>query len=71
MQAVRSMCSASGSIAEINECLGWICEEFYEQIINVSSTVAAQGKAWIVVARSNAGIVGSNPTQGMDASVCI
>jgi hypothetical protein len=28
--------------------------------------VAARSKVWTVVARSNAGIVGSNPTQGMD-----
>jgi hypothetical protein len=33
--------------------------------------VAAQSKAWIVFARSNAGIMGSNPTQGMDVCVCI
>jgi hypothetical protein len=32
-------------------------------------TVAARSKAWTVFARSNAGIVGSYPTQGMD--VCI
>jgi hypothetical protein len=32
-------------------------------------TVAAQSKAWTVFARSNTGIVGSNPTQGMD--VCM
>jgi hypothetical protein len=32
-------------------------------------TAAAQSKAWTVYARSNTGIVGSNPTQGMD--VCI
>jgi hypothetical protein len=32
-------------------------------------TVAARSKALNVFARSNAGIVGSNPTQGMD--VCI
>jgi hypothetical protein len=31
--------------------------------------VAARSKAWTVFARSDAGIVGSNPTQGMD--VCI
>jgi hypothetical protein len=30
------------------------------------STVAAQSKAWTVFARSDAGIVGSNSTQGMD-----
>jgi hypothetical protein len=32
-------------------------------------TVAARSKAWTVFARSNAGNVGSNPTQGMD--VCV
>jgi hypothetical protein len=32
-------------------------------------TVAAQSKAWTVFARWNAGIVGSNPTRGMD--VCV
>jgi hypothetical protein len=34
--------------------------------------VAPQSKVWIVFARSNAGIVGSNPIQGMDVRiVCI
>jgi hypothetical protein len=33
------------------------------------NTNAARSKAWTVFARSNAGIVGSNPTQGMD--VCV
>jgi hypothetical protein len=33
------------------------------------STVATRSKAWNAIARSNAGIVGSNPTQGMD--VCL
>jgi hypothetical protein len=32
-------------------------------------TVAARSKAWYVIARSNTGIVISNPTQGMDVSV--
>jgi hypothetical protein len=32
-------------------------------------TAAAQSKAWTVFARSNTGIVGSNPTWGMD--VCV
>jgi hypothetical protein len=32
-------------------------------------TVAAPSKAWIFLARSNAVIVGSKPTQGMD--VCV
>jgi hypothetical protein len=46
-------------------------------IFNVSKlcsaiTVAAQSKAWTVFARSNAGIVGSNPTLGIDdCIVCI
>jgi hypothetical protein len=32
-------------------------------------TVVARSKASTLFARSNAGIVGSNPTQGMDISV--
>jgi hypothetical protein len=32
-------------------------------------TVAAWSEAWTVFTRSNAGIVGSNPTRGMD--VCV
>jgi hypothetical protein len=34
-------------------------------------TVAARSKAWIVFARSNSGIMGSNPTQDMDVCECI
>jgi hypothetical protein len=34
-------------------------------------TVAARSKAWTVFARSNTGIVGSNPTRGMDVCVCL
>jgi hypothetical protein len=34
-------------------------------------TVAAQSEAWNVFVRSNAGIVVSNPTQGMDVCVCL
>jgi hypothetical protein len=34
-----------------------------------SVTVAARSKAWTVFDRSNTGILGSNPTQGMD--VCV
>jgi hypothetical protein len=37
----------------------------------VPITVAARFKTWTVFARSKAGIVGSNPTQGMDVCVCI
>jgi hypothetical protein len=32
-------------------------------------TVAARSKPWTFFSRSNTGIVGSNPTQGMD--VCL
>jgi hypothetical protein len=34
-------------------------------------TAAARSKAWTVYAHSNAGIVGSYPTQGMDVCVCV
>jgi hypothetical protein len=34
-------------------------------------TVAARSKACTVFARLNAGIVDSNPTQGMDVCVCV
>jgi hypothetical protein len=34
-------------------------------------TVAARSKIWTVFARSNAGIVGSNPTQAMDVCVVL
>jgi hypothetical protein len=34
-------------------------------------TVASRSEAWNVFARSNAGIVGSNPTQGMDVCVWV
>jgi hypothetical protein len=39
-------------------------------IFCVPITVAGRSKAWTVVVRSKAGIVGLNPTQGMDACVC-
>jgi hypothetical protein len=43
---------------------------FLTVYINVEPiTVAARSKAWIVFARSNAGIMGSNPIQDMD--VCV
>jgi hypothetical protein len=37
----------------------------------VPITVAARSKAWAVFASSNSGIVGSNPTRGMDVCVCV
>jgi hypothetical protein len=33
-------------------------------------TVAARPKAWTVFAHSNAGNLGSSPTQGMDVCLC-
>jgi hypothetical protein len=39
---------------------------FHPRILNVSVTVAERSEACTVFARSKAGIVGSNPTQGMD-----
>jgi hypothetical protein len=41
------------------------------QLNPVPITVAARSKAWNLFARSNAGIVGSNPTQGMDVCLCL
>jgi hypothetical protein len=35
------------------------------------TTVAARSKAWTVFAPSNAGIMGSNPNQGIDVCVCV
>jgi hypothetical protein len=43
---------------------------FITVIISWLITVAARSKAWTVFARSEAGIVGSNPTQGMDV-LCV
>jgi hypothetical protein len=41
-------------------------------VVVMSVTVSAWSKAWTVFARSDAGIVGSNPTQGMDVwYVCV
>jgi hypothetical protein len=37
----------------------------------VPITVATRTKAWTGFARSNTGIVGSNPTWGMDVCVCV
>jgi hypothetical protein len=42
---------------------------FKEAVSTAPITVAARSKAWTVVVRPNAGIVGSNLIQGMD--VCI
>jgi hypothetical protein len=53
--------------------------KFYVYIVTILSdcvrglpiTVAARFKAWTVFAHSDAGIVGSNPIQGMDVCVCV
>jgi hypothetical protein len=39
--------------------------------VRLPITVAALFKAWTVFTRSNAGIVGLNPTQSMDVCVCL
>jgi hypothetical protein len=41
------------------------------EFIGEPITVAVRSKAWTVFARSNTGIVGSNPTQGMDVCVLL
>jgi hypothetical protein len=38
-------------------------------MLGLAIPVAAPSKAWTVFARSNAEIVGSNPTQGIDVFV--
>jgi hypothetical protein len=44
-----------------------IAEQFYKiQIRLLSITMAAWSKVWTVFARSNTGIVDSNPTRGMN-----
>jgi hypothetical protein len=40
-------------------------------IINEPITMAARSKAWTVFTLSNAGIVGSNLTQGIDVCICV
>jgi hypothetical protein len=45
--------------------------EFYVVRQYPSITVAVRSKECTVFARSETGIVGSNPNQGMDASMCV
>jgi hypothetical protein len=42
----------------------------YTKINGIPITVAARSKAWTAFARSNAGIVVSNPIWGMDVCLC-
>jgi hypothetical protein len=50
-------------------CPGVKSSDLYTELAPI--TVAARCTAWTVSARSNAGIVGSNPTEGMDVWVCV
>jgi hypothetical protein len=50
----------------LQNSISWV---FYLYAEALPITVTAQSRAWTLFARSNAGIVGSNPTQGMD--VCL
>jgi hypothetical protein len=53
----------------------WLLSQFCKSIFHVPRynnspiTVAAQSKVWTVFARSNTGVVGLNPTRGMD--ICV
>jgi hypothetical protein len=54
--------------------LPWLLRDWYIPFLCdaenwLSTTVTARSKAWTVLSRSNAGIVGSNPTESMDVSV--
>jgi hypothetical protein len=48
-------------------CKPELCRLYYNN--NKPITVTARSKAWTVIARSNAGIMDSNPIRGMD--VCV
>jgi hypothetical protein len=56
---------------------GFLCENFnctvhmFLHLYDMPITVAMRSKAWTVFARSNAGIMGSNPIQGMDVCLCV
>jgi hypothetical protein len=47
------------------------CSYITAEHVQAPITVAGRAKAWTVFARSNTGIVGSNPTQGMDVCLCL
>jgi hypothetical protein len=47
------------------------CSNYTWCRVQVPITVAARCKAWTVFARPSTGIVGSNPTQGMDVCICV
>jgi hypothetical protein len=49
----------------------WLVNYLVAILLILPITVAARSKASTVFARSNAGIVGSNPTWGMDVRLCL
>jgi hypothetical protein len=80
---IRLLCNATNPLkwgySEVLKCR--VCKIYFKQlpmssvtiVLLVTSwpiTVAARYKAWTVFARSNAGIVNANPTQGMEV-VCV
>jgi hypothetical protein len=58
----------SGKLSHLRKCTDGK-EIFFSCPVWLPIIAAARSKAWTVFARSNAGIVGSNPTEGMD--VCV
>jgi hypothetical protein len=46
-------------------------KKFWSCWAHLPITVAARSKAWTVFSRSNTGIMGSNPTRGMDVCVLL
>jgi hypothetical protein len=71
--AVHCLQNSRGRINNVNQIAeGRSASRNYAYLITgLPITVAARFKAWTVFARSNAGILGSNPTQGMDVCVCV
>jgi hypothetical protein len=79
------ICIKTGSVTELSQCLslyqiqeaGLILSEDRKMENNGQCriiwpiTVVTWSKAWTVSVRSNTGVVGSNPTQGMDVCVCL
>jgi hypothetical protein len=65
MRSPCCLCIPPSTFEWLNQSLlNLVCISWHRPI-----TVAPRSKAWTVFARSNAGIVVSNPTQGMD--VCV
>jgi hypothetical protein len=47
----------------------YAARRFMRVVCRLAITVAARSKAWTVFARSDTGVMGSNPTRGMD--ICV